>query len=82
MGLQFRENSPYKSLEKRPNLLPPFELSKSTASRAHTLMWTAKELIRCHVTVHVSVCALLAVDLDNSKGGSRFGRFSKGHDVR
>ena len=31
-----------------------FELSKSTASRAHTLTWTAKELIRCHVTVHVS----------------------------
>ena len=32
--------------------------------------------------VHISVCALLAVDLDNSKGGSGFGRFSKGHDVR
>ena len=32
--------------------------------------------------VHVSVCALLAVDLDNLKGGSGFGRFSKGHDVR
>ena len=31
--------------------------------------------------VHVSVCALLAVDLDNSKGGSGFGRFSKGHDL-
>ena len=30
--------------------------------------------------VHISVCALLAVDLDNSKGGSGFGRFSKGHD--
>ena len=31
--------------------------------------------------VHVSLYALLAVDLDNSKGGSGFGRFSKGHDV-
>ena len=29
-------------------------MSKSTASRAHTLTWTAKEVIRCHVTVHVS----------------------------
>ena len=30
----------------------------------------------CGVTAHVTV------DLDNSKGGSGFGRFSKGHDVR
>ena len=51
MGKTHRTSWPF---EKRPNPLPPFELSKSTASRAHTLTWMAKELIRCHVTVHVS----------------------------
>ena len=46
------------------------------------LTWTVTWHRMSSFTVHVSVCALLAVDLDNSKGGSGFGRFSKGHDVR
>ena len=46
MGKTHRTSWPF---EKRPNPLPPFELSKSTASRAYTLTWMAKELIGCHV---------------------------------
>ena len=47
-----------------------------------SLTWTVTWHRMSSFAVHVSVCALLAVDLDNSKGGSRFGRFSKDHDVR
>ena len=46
------------------------------------LTWTVTWHRMSSFAVHVSVCALVAVDLDNSKGGSGFGRFSKGHDVR
>ena len=44
--------------------------------------WTVTWHRMSSFAVQVSVCALLAVDLDNSKGGSGSGRFSKGHDVR
>ena len=47
-----------------------------------SLTWTVTWHRMSSFAVHVSVCALLAVDLNNSKGGSGFGRFSKGHDVR
>ena len=54
----------------------------SSFSPLPSLTWTVTWHRMSSFAVHVSICALLAVDLDNSKGGSGFGRFSKGHDVR
>ena len=46
-----------------------------------SLTWTVTWHRMTSFAVHVNVYALLAVDLDISKGGSGFGRFSKAHDV-
>ena len=58
------------------------EFHRHPAVEERKLTWTVTWHRMSSFTIHVSVCALLAVDLDNSKGGSGFGRFSKGHDVR
>ena len=59
-----------------------FAAPDSFFSPLPSLTWTVTWHRMSSFAVHVSVCAQVAVDLDNSKGGSGFGRFSKGHDVR
>ena len=66
----------------RKNSSPIFSLILFLFPPLPLLMWTVTWHRISSFAIHVSVCALLAVDLDNSKGGSGFGCFSKGHDVR